>query len=79
MKKKDSAVPFLVKYDGTPLDQPNQITRILNRIFGKKISVSMLRNIYLSSKYGDMMNEMKNDAKMMATSVSTATQNYIKE
>jgi hypothetical protein len=79
MKKKDSAVPFLVKYDGTPLNQSNQITRILNRIFGKKISVSMLRNIYLSSKYGDMMNEMKNDAKMMATSVSTATNNYIKE
>jgi hypothetical protein len=79
MKKKDSAVPFLVKYDGTPLDQPNQITRILNRIFDKKISVSMLRSIYLSSKYGDMMNEMKDDVKSMGTSVSTATNNYIKE
>jgi hypothetical protein len=39
----------------------------------------MLRSIYLSSKYGDMMNEMKDDVKSMGTSVSTATNNYIKE
>jgi hypothetical protein len=39
----------------------------------------MIRNIYLSSKYTDTMNEMKNDVASMGTSVNVASKNYIKD
>lgn len=39
--------------DGTPFSQPN-FTRELNAIFGKGISASMLRHIYLTDKFKDM-------------------------
>jgi len=56
-----------------------QITVILNKIFGKKISVSMLRNIFFSSKYSDQSKELAEDAKATATSVSNALNTYIKK
>lgn len=49
------------------LEKPNAITRILNKVFGKKIGSSMLRHIYLSSKYD--ITEMTNDASQMAHSL----------
>jgi hypothetical protein len=55
-----------------------QMTDILNKIFGKKISVSMLRNIFLSSKHSDGAKELEKDVKMMGTSVAVARQSYIK-
>ena len=56
-----------------------QITRILNKVFGKKISTSMLRHIYLTNVYKDVpqINKMENLANEMAHSVSTAME-YIK-
>ena len=39
----------------------------------------MLRNIFLTDKYTDVMSELKNDTKNMGTSVSTALNNYIKD
>ena len=62
-----TATGLLVDYDGTPLTQANAITRILNKTFGKKIGSSMLRHIYLSSKYD--INEMTTDASHMAHSL----------
>jgi len=56
-----------------------QMTIILNKIFGKKISVSMLRNIYLSSKYGDESKSLTNDVNDMGTSVNSAMHTYIKK
>jgi translation initiation factor IF-3 len=79
MIKGSNSVPFLVKFDGTPLDASNQITRILNKIFDKRVSVSMLRNIYLTDKYSKVMNQMNEDVKAMGTSINTATTNYIKQ
>ena len=35
--------------------------------------------IYLSNKYGDMVEELKLDTKAMSTSVGTAMTNYIKQ
>jgi hypothetical protein len=70
---------LLSNYYGENLSQPNMITKILNKIFGKKISVSMLRNIYLSSKYSNKINELENDVAMMGTSSNTALNNYIKK
>jgi hypothetical protein len=47
---KGTNFKFLVFGDGSPLVAVNSITRILNKIFGRKIGSSMLRDIYLTSK-----------------------------
>ena len=78
MTKKFVPVPFLVFDDGKPLDQVNSITRILNKVFGKKVGSSMLRHIYVSSKYGEVNEEQKKDAEMMGHSVEMA-RDYIKK
>lgn len=77
-KTKNFNIPFLVNFNGDSFKNSNEITRILNKIFNKKIGSSMLRNIYLTSKYSDEMNELKKDTQNMGTSVDTAKNNYIK-
>jgi integrase len=62
-KKTNAKFWFLVTYDGSPLSSVNSITRILNRIFGKNVGATMLRHIYLSSKYD--VEEMNDDAEKM--------------
>ncbi len=76
-KGKTKEYKLLVKQDGSDLNHANAITRILNRIFGKKIGSSALRHIYLSSKYGDTTKEMAKDAEEMGHS-SGVQQQYIK-
>ena len=71
------AVPFLVYADGRPLDAVNSITRILNKVFGKRIGSSMLRHIYLTGKYGDIAAQQAEDAKMMAHTVDQQ-RDYVK-
>jgi hypothetical protein len=70
--------PFLVYQDGEPLSQVNAITRILNKIFGKKVGSSLLRHVYLTEKYGDVKKEMQDDAKAMSHSVQTQQTTYVK-
>lgn len=65
-KNKATEFCFLTKADGTPLSAVNAITRVLNKLFGKKVGSSMLRHSYLSQKYGKVMEEMKEDAEAMA-------------
>ena len=77
IKKKFNEVPFLVFFDGKPLVQVNSITRILNKIFGKKIGSSMLRHLFLSHKYGAVNEEQKEDAKEMSHSLAQQ-KDYIK-
>jgi hypothetical protein len=77
-KSNTSNTSFLVKYDGTPFTESNQMSKRLNIIFGKKISSSMLRKMYLTDKYSDTIEEMKKDAEAMGTSTSVMTTNYIK-
>ena len=74
-KGKKVEVPFLVRHDGTPLTAVNAITRILNKIFGKRIGATALRHIYLSDKYD--IKEMKDDAEKMAQSTGTQ-QKYLR-
>lgn len=69
---------FLCKQDGKPLSGPD-MTKRLNTIFGKKVSVSMLRNIYLSSKYSEVVQNLKDDTSAMGTSTNIALTQYIKE
>jgi len=61
--KGKGEMKFLVNADGSALSSVNSITRILNKVFGKAIGSSMLRHIYLSSKY--KIDEMKADADAM--------------
>ncbi|NBP02735.1 MAG: hypothetical protein EBU90_21965 [Proteobacteria bacterium] len=77
-KTKNAVIPLLVDYLGDVFQSVNAITRILNKIFGKKIGVSMLRNIFLTDKYGDKVKELEQDAKEMGTSASTIQNQYVK-
>jgi integrase len=74
---KKTEAPFLVKYDGTPLNKINSITRVLNRIFKKNVGSSMLRHIYLSGKYDGVLDEQKKDAELMGHSTNQQ-RDYIK-
>jgi hypothetical protein len=73
--KGKEAVPFLVSGDGHPLSAVNAITRVLNRIFGKRVGSSMLRHIFLSDKYD--VSEMKEDAEAMGHSMAEQ-RNYLR-
>jgi integrase len=75
--KKNTNTPFLVNFKGEPFMQVNSMTKIFNRIFGKKISSSALRHIFLSDKYGDVVKEMKKDSDAMGHS-SAQQKEYIK-
>ena len=46
---------------------------------GKSISTTMLRKIYLSSKYGKIQEEQAKDAEIMGHSVDTQNKVYIKK
>ena len=77
--KKDTAMPFLLYSNGEPLSAVNSITRILNKLFGKKVGSSMLRHSYLTSKYGEVKKEQEDDAKAMGHSVSEQQNEYVKK
>jgi hypothetical protein len=81
LNKKHYEVPFLVNADGTKLlRNSNDMKLFLYRIFdGKKIGASMLRKIYLTSKYGEQMTDLKKDTEDMGTSTQNAELNYIKK
>jgi hypothetical protein len=78
LKKKNGMIPFLVDYQGIPFETLNTITRMLNKIFGKRIGVSMLRNIYLTNSFQPAIQELQNAVEQMGTSSNTAINNYIK-
>jgi len=77
-KGKNFITPLLVNPDGTPLSSVNSITRILNKIFHKKVGSSMLRHIYLTSKYGEELQDMKDTATAMGHSI-TQQREYVKD
>ena len=83
-KKKGGMVPLIVDFEGNAFTQTNSITRLLNKIFNKKIGVSMLRNIYLTDKFSDILitraklQELNETAKEMGTSSNTIQSQYIK-
>jgi hypothetical protein len=77
ISNKDN-IAFLVYNSGLALNKVNSITRILNKIFNKNVSSSMLRHIYLSNKYGDVLKEQQKDAELMSHNLNTQ-KDYIKE
>ena len=77
-KRSAAPVKFLVTADASPIVAKNAITRILNKVFGKRIGSSLLRHIYLSSKYGSTLEDMKKTAAGMGHSVAVQ-QSYVKK
>lgn len=71
-------IPFLVNFKGDPLTTSSQMTRILNKIFNKKVSVSMLRAQFLTDKYKNINKEKISDAVAMGTSVGVIDNQYVK-
>lgn len=63
--------PLLVDSFGDRYLALNSITRILGRTFGKRVGSSMLRHFYVSSKYGEVLTEMKEDSEAMAHGLTT--------
>ena len=76
-KRKSDPVKFLVSHSGEPIVAVNAITRLLNKLFGKKVGSSLLRHIYLSEKYGDTLEQMKADSGAMGHSLGEQ-KNYIR-
>jgi hypothetical protein len=68
---------LLIKKSGKSFTTKD-IQLTINKVLGKKIGCTLMRSIFLSSKYGDVMDEMKSDAENMATSTSVIQSNYIK-
>lgn len=68
---------FLIQNDKA-LTAGNSITRILNKIFGKRIGSSMIRHIFLSDKYGDLKEEQQTLASAMGHSVHEQQNVYVK-
>lgn len=79
MKLKDGDFLLNDLKTNQPYKNTNAITLLLNRIFKKKIGASMLRKLYLTHKYGDQAQELKDDMKAMGSSVEVANNNYIKK
>ena len=81
MKNGESTILF-VSSAGSPLTR-NGISQLLLKTFkqrlGKSISTTMLRKIYLSSKYSNVKEEMEKDAHIMGHSVETQQKVYVKE
>ena len=77
---KSSKVPvtFIVSFTGQEYKNNNDMTRLLYKIFNKKIGVNMLRHIYLTDKCKDAVEDMNEDAKQMGTSSTTIQDHYIK-
>jgi hypothetical protein len=69
---------LLIKKSGKPFTTKD-IMMTLNKVIGKKVGVTLLRSIFLTSKYGDMVEDMKADAEKMGTSTNVIQQNYIKK
>jgi hypothetical protein len=69
---------YLLFPDDDTRTNSNRMTKSLNSILGKKVGASMLRHIYLTNKYGKVLNEQEKDSEFMAHSVSMA-KSYIKD
>jgi lysine/ornithine N-monooxygenase len=78
LKNKNYDVHFLKSFYNEDIIKSQEITQILNKVFGKSIGSSMLRNMYLTNKYSGMVEELKKNTQSMATSVDVALSTYIK-
>jgi len=76
-KRKEKSYFLLCDFEGNQL-KSNQITKILNRIFGANIGSSMLRNIFLTKEFKEVSEKLRDTAHNMGTSVNMILNNYTK-
>ena len=72
---------FFLCSEGKPLPHKNSITLILNKIFGKRVGCSLLRNIFMTDNFKElqpMLEDLKQKCRELGTSPATAMNNYIK-
>jgi ribosomal protein L12E/L44/L45/RPP1/RPP2 len=69
---------LLLSKNGKPIDS-SQITKLLNKAFGKNVSTDLLRHSFISSKYENIpaLKEILDTAEQMGHSVLQSLQ-YIK-
>ena len=77
---------FLIRADGSHIQASSAITHILNRVTGKKISTSLIRNIFATSEMGsnkkefkEVMEKLQKTADNMSTSVNVLINQYTKK
>tara|TARA_Y100000592_G_scaffold98134_1_gene170453 strand:- start:2920 stop:3894 length:975 start_codon:yes stop_codon:yes gene_type:complete len=63
----------------TRIEVSKVLLKYSDKYMGKKISTTLLRKIYLSSKYGDMKKELEKDNKVMGHSKAVALDTYVKK
>jgi len=76
--KKGKENALLVDSKGNVLHLVNSITRILNKVFDKKVGASMLRHIYLTHKFGNDYKDREIVSKKMSHTIGTQHK-YIKK
>ena len=67
--------------DGTPMSSlhiTQNLTHIFKKHFNKSVGSTLLRHIVLTEKFGKQLQDMELMADMMAHTVSTAHNMYIK-
>lgn len=65
---------------GTPLsssDFTHRLQRLTDHVLGTPVSTTLIRKIFLTDKYGETVQEMKEDAKMMLHSGGVQQSTYI--
>ena len=70
--------PLLADKNGSALNTSLDITRLLNRVFGRPVSSTALRHIYISDEMGPAIKKSEQMAKDMAHSVALQSE-YFKE
>ena len=78
-KEQENEYNLLLKFNGRKFNEINDITRILNNIFKKNVSVNMLRAIYITDKFAENKNEMEDVASDMGHSVGIQQSIYNKK
>jgi hypothetical protein len=79
--KKFPDSPFLLHASRSPsVSNSTQMNSLLRKAFNNdKVGASLLRGVYLTSKYGDMMKDLREDTKAMGTSEQMASDVYIQK
>ena len=63
----------------TRIELSKVLLKYSQKYMGKSISTTLLRKIYLSSKYGNMKEELEKDNKVMGHSKAVALDTYVKK
>lgn len=78
LKYKSKESPYLLLNNNKPFSQSSYITKILNTIFGRKVSVNMLRKYYATETHSAEQKKLQETAQAMGNSPATLKNHYIK-